>query len=294
MSDSPPLSYRYLRPEDIQRLGGFEYAPKLVVEGYLSGRHACRSRGASIEFHDYRSYSEGDDLATVDWRVFARTDRLYVKTFEQEADLECHVLLDSSASMGSGGEPGKLDFASFFAAALCYLVIRGRDRASLHLFDETLRHSMPSGSTRGHLHSLLNLLENNRPGGPTSIATSLRKLYPLIKRRGTLVVISDFYDDAGEIFSALSPYLHRGFRVHLFHVLTPLELKMDLEGFFTFLDAESGGKLVVRCEEMREPYTEAMGVHMQAMRQLAARRNVDYALARTDGSLFDLFDHFLR
>ena len=127
--------HRYLRPEDIRKLQTFEFAPKAMVEGYLAGMHRSRQRGSSIEFHEYRQYVPGDDPAAVDWRVYARTDRHYLRTYNLETSMECHIFLDSSASMGFGAAPAKLEYASFFAAALCYLVLINHDRVSLLLFD---------------------------------------------------------------------------------------------------------------------------------------------------------------
>lgn len=222
--------YKYLRPEDIHRLAGFAFAPKAVVEGYFAGQHVSRVRGSSVEFRDYRQYVPGDDLAQIDWRVYGRTDRFYLRTYDQETSLDCHLFLDSSASMGFGRQPSKLEYASFFTACLAYLVIRGGDRVSLQLFDRRIRHFIPPGSTHRHLDELLNLLQRNEPGETTSLAESLRTAFPLLKRRGILVVVSDFFDDPAAIFAAFAPYLHRGFKIYLFHVLTPAELDLPEQG----------------------------------------------------------------
>ena len=282
--------FKYLRPEDIRKLARFEFSPKAVVEGYLAGRHRSRARGSSIEFRDYRQFVPGDDRSLVDWRVFARTDRYYLKTFEQETDTECHILLDSSASMGFGADPSKLEYASFFAAALAYLVARGTDRVSLQLFDEGVRLYIPPGSTPAHLGHLLHALERNAPGGLTSVAAALRRSFPLLRRRGTLIVISDFFDDPAAIFGALNPYLHMGFQVHLFHVLAPPELDLEDRGLVAFLDMETGRRVVAHTTNLRRAYAAAIREHIEALRALAARRNVDYTLARTDTHYFKLFD----
>ena len=282
--------FKYLKPEDIRRLGNFEFAPRALVEGYLSGRHRSRSRGSSVEFRDYRQYVPGDDLALVDWRVYARTDRHYLRTYEQETDMECHVFLDSSASMGFGSELTKLEYASFFCAALCYLVVRNTDRVSLQIFDEGIRHYFPPGSTTRHLHNLMHALEENRPGNETSVAEALRRSYPLLRRRGTVIIISDFFDDAAAIFSALSPYLHRGFRIHLFHVLAPEEIELERRGLLTFVDLETGRRIVAHTENLQGAYRDAMQKHIASLRELAVRRRVDYMLARTDTHYFKLFD----
>ena len=141
--------HKYLKPEDVLRLGNYEFGAKALVEGYLSGRHRSKSRGSSIEFHEYRQYSPGDDPAMVDWRVFARSDRHYLKTFEQETNMECHIFVDSSGSMGfkDQGELTKLEYASFFAACLSWLVIKKNDRVSLQLFDDKVKSYFEAGST---------------------------------------------------------------------------------------------------------------------------------------------------
>lgn len=287
---------KYLRPEDVRKLQSFEFAPKALVEGYLHGRHRSRQRGASIEFREYRQYAPGDDLKRVDWRVFARTDRYFLRTFEQESKLECHIFLDSSASMGfaRGSELTKLEYASFFAAALSYLVVVNHDRVSLQIFDDEIRQFFPPGSSQKHLHQILNALERNAPGRKTSLSTALKKAFPLLQRRGTLVVLSDFFDDPGAIFTALNPYLHRGFRIHLFHVLTPAELDLEQRGLSTFRDLENGRRLVLHPDSLRQRYREAINNHIAGLRQLAARRSVDYDLITTTTHYFQLFDHLIR
>ncbi len=287
--------YRFLKPEDIRRLKNYEFGARAMVEGYLSGRHRSKQRGASIEFHEYRSYSPGDDPGLVDWRVFARTDRHYLRTFEQETNMECHILLDSSASMAfpgnaNGGRLSKLEYASFFAACLGWLVIHKTDRVSLQVFDRGIRSFLPPASTRRHLHEFLTTLENNRAGGETSLAEVLQRAHPLIKRKGTLVILSDFFDDPARIFHALNPFLHRGFRVHLFHVLDPWELTLPDRGLARFIDMENDERVVVHTGSVRAAWKREMRGHMRSLRRLAAARRVDYAMARTDRSYFELFD----
>lgn len=286
--------YQYLRQEDIRRLAGFEFAPKAVVEGYYAGRHVSRARGSSVEFRDYRQYVPGDDLSLVDWRVYGRTDRFYLRTYDHETSMDCHLFLDSSASMGFGKDPSKLEYASFFTACLAYLVIRGGDRVSLQLFDKEIRTFIPPGSTGSHLNGLLNLLERNQPGERTSLAESLRASFPLLKRRGILVVVSDFFDDPAAIFAALGPYLHRGFKVFLFHVLTPAELELEDKGLVAFRDLETGQRVIAHTDDVRGGYLNAMTRHIDALRDLATRRNVDYTIARTDTHFYSLFERLAR
>ncbi len=286
--------FQFLRPEDIQSLAGFEFAPKAVVEGFFAGRHVSRSRGSSVEFRDYRQYVPGDDLALIDWRVFGRTDRFYLRTYDHETSMDCHLFLDSSASMGFGAKPTKLEYASFFTACLAYLVIRGGDRVSLQLFDKRIRTFMPPGSTHTHLNALLNALERNQPGEETSLAEALRISFPLLKRRGILVVVSDFFDDPAAIFTALGPYLHRGFKVFLFHVLAPAEMDLEDQGLIAFRDLETGQRVTAHTDDVREGYREAINLHIQALRGLATRRQVDYSVARTDTHFHRLFERLAR
>jgi uncharacterized protein (DUF58 family) len=282
--------FKYLKPDDIRKLASYEFAPRALVEGYLSGRHKSRARGSSIDFRDYRQYVPGDDLSLVDWRVFARTDRHYLRTYEQETNMECHVFLDSSASMGFGGDITKLEYSSFFAAALCYLVIRSTDRVSLQIFDEKIRNFYPPGSTGRHLQNLMHALESNYAGSKTCVSEALRRSYPLLTKKGTLIVISDFFDDSAAIFAALNPYLHRGFRIHLFHILAPEEMDLVDKGLLTFVDLETRQRIVAHTENLRTDYRKAMQAHINALRELATRRNVDYVVARTDTHYFNLFD----
>lgn len=284
--------YKYIRPEDIRRLSHYEFGVKAMVEGYLSGKHRSRDRGASIEFKEYRQYAPGDDLSLIDWRVFARTDRHYLKTFEQETNMECHLFLDSSASMGfqEDGPISKLEYASFFAACLSWLVILKNDRVSLQLFDDKIRQFFEPGSTRRHLHQILTALEHNKPGNKTSLAEALHRAHPLIKRKGTLVVLSDFFDEPEALFKALNPYLHRGFRVHLFHILDPAELNLPDRGLARFVDMETDDRLVIHTQTMRDAWKKEMRRHTQTMRRLAANRQVDYALTTTNQSWFTMFD----
>ena len=286
------MSFKFLRPEDVRRLESYEFAARLLAEGWLSGRHRSRLRGASTEFHEYRAYSPGDAPSLVDWRVFARSDRHFVKTFEQETNLECHVLLDSSASMGfaGGASATKLEFASYFAAALAWLVVRGSDQVSLQIFDDRVREFLPPGSTRQHLHQILATLERNVPRGPTSLAAALHRAALQLRRRGTVIVLSDFYDEPAAIFAALNPFIHRGFRVHLFHLLSPEEWDLGDGVLARYEDLESAEQLTLHPRALAESYRDTLQTHLTRLRTLSAQRQVDYTVARTDGTYWPLFD----
>lgn len=288
-------SYKYLKPEDIRRIKNYEFGAKSMVEGYLSGRHRSKQRGASIEFHEFRQYVPGDDLARVDWRVFARNDKLFLRTFEQETNLECHIFLDASASMAfpeDSGRLSKLEYASFFSACLAWLVTSKNDRVSLTVFDKGIRKHLPPGSTRRHLHDMMTTLENTVPGSPTDLPDALLRAFPLLKRRGTIVILSDLFVDPARLFTALNPYLHRGFRVHLFHILDPAEIELEERRLSRFVDMESGERLTIHPQTLKEAWKREIVAHGRALRALAAGRQVDFALAPTSESYFALFDRF--
>ena len=196
--------------------------------------------------------------------------------------------------MGFGAPLTKLEYASFFSAALCHLVVRYSDRVSLTLFDTAVRQFFPPGSTRRHVDQLLTALERNQPGAETRLSTALKRSLPLLPRRSTLIVVSDFFDDAAAIFDALSPYLHRGFRVHLFHVLDPAEAELSAHGMLTFVDMENAARVVAHADLIRARYRTALDDHIRNLRALAVKRGIDYALARTDTHYFTLFDHLAR
>lgn len=274
---------RYLRPEDARQLRFLAFSPKVMVEGTLSGKHRSRLRGASTEFHEYRAYAPGDALPLVDWRVFARSDRLYLRTFQLETHLECHLFVDGSASMGfRDGALSKLDWISHFAAGLAYLVTLRQDRVSMTLFDEKPRGFLPPGGTAGHLRQLLRMLEENEARGRTAVAEALQRSLPLLKRRGTVVVLSDFLDEPSELFRVLAAYRHRGFKVFLQQVLTPEELTLPDVASHRYVDPETEAALTAHPDSVRAAYLAEIGAHQRRLADFASRSGIDCALARTD------------
>lgn len=282
--------FRFLRPEDMRRVSSYEFAPKALVEGYFSGRHRSLEKGSSTEFRDYRQYVEGDDPSRIDWRVFARSDRHYVRNFHQETSMNCYIMLDCSASMGFGQGTTKLEYSSFFAAALAYLVVRSKDRVGLCTFDQKIRNYLPLGSTGKHLEQILTTLERNTPGSETSLAAVLKQACPLAKQRGSIIIISDFLDDPSALFEAFNLYIHRGFRIYLYQILAPEELALEDRGLVAYEDLETRERIIAHSREIAKPYEEAMANHIRALRTLARRRQIHHQLARTDTHFFNLFD----
>src|SRR6185436_1182737 len=223
---SPSRDLRFLDPAVIARLGTMELKARTVVEGFLSGLHRSPYKGFSVEFAEYRQYLPGDDLSTLDWKVYARTDRHYVKKFEEETNLECHLLLDVSASMAyRGAAPmSKLEYGSVLAASLAFLMHRQRDATGLIAFDERISFRLPAGARAGHLHALLLALERMQPGRQSNTARPLRQLAEALTKRSLVVLISDLLDDPGSVITGLRQLKSRGSDVIVFQVLDPHEL----------------------------------------------------------------------
>src|SRR6266508_2376671 len=242
--------WKFLHPKNLKALKNLLFAARIIVEGTYTGRHKSPYRGSSPEFVDYREYNPGDEIRSIDWKAYARTDRYFIRLFEKETDLNCYLLVDKSASMGYGGaaykgvlptsEVSKLDYACYLAAALASLMVKPGDKVSLALFDTKLERQIPPGGTFPHLYEILNTLEREKAGQRTSISRILQEAYPLYKRRGLLIVISDFLDEPEEIFRALNRYRHRHFEIILFHVLHQYEYELPPLDRVKFVDAETG------------------------------------------------------
>jgi uncharacterized protein (DUF58 family) len=274
---------RFLQPADLKRLQNLQFAAKLIVEGYFQGKHRSPYYDFSSEFADYRPYTPGDEIRAIDWRAFARTDRFYIKLYRKETDMNCCVLVDKSNSMAFRGSSPltKLEYANFLAAALSYLMIMQGDKTGLALCDDKMSGFVPAGGTMRTLQQMLVTLERATPGGPTKLAEGLRVLFSLLKRKGLLVVISDFLDDTSEVFSALSMFAHKGFAILLFHVLTDDEMNLPLVSNALFQDMESPASVSVEPEPIRAAYQEEMRGFIAEMESNAKARRMHYQLATT-------------
>jgi uncharacterized protein (DUF58 family) len=251
---------RFLDPAVIARLGSMELKARTVVEGFLSGLHRSPYKGFSVEFAEYRQYLPGDDLSTLDWKVYARTDRHYVKKFEEETNLECHLLLDVSASMAyrGGAAMSKLAYGSVLAASLAYLMNRQRDAAGLIEFDDKITARLPASARPGHLHSILLALEKIVPGARSDVGRPLHQLAEALGKRSLAVLISDLLDDPERVVKGLKHLRFRGTDVIVFQLLDPHELQFPFKGASRFTDVESADEVTAEASKAREGYLEAM------------------------------------
>jgi uncharacterized protein (DUF58 family) len=252
---------RFLDPAVIARLGTMELKARTVVEGFLAGLHRSPFKGFSVEFAEYRPYLPGDDLSTLDWKVYARSDRHYVKKFEEETNLDCHVLLDVSASMAyRGGAPmSKLEYGSVLAASLAFLMNRQRDATGLIAFDERIVSRLPARARPGHLHALLLALEQLKPGTRSDVSRPLHQLAEALLKRSLVVLISDLLDDPAPAIRGLRHLKFRGTDVVVFQVLDPHELTFPFRGASRFRDVESSDEVTADPTSVRAAYLREMG-----------------------------------
>ena len=283
---SPSRDLRFLDPAVIARLGTMELKARTVVEGFLSGLHRSPYRGFSVEFAEYRQYLPGDDLSTMDWKVYARSDRLYVKKFEEETNVECHLLLDVSASMeyGSRGVT-KLRYGAMLAASLAYLMNRQRDAVGLTTFDERIVSMTPPSARPSHLHSILVALDNITGGSRTDVTKPLQLLAEGIGKRGVVVFISDLLDEPERIIEGLRHFRFRGSDVIVFHLLDPAERTFPFERAARFRDMELGDELMAVPSAVRERYLESLNAALDRYRRELGSSGIDYALVETSTPL---------
>src|SRR5688500_18505166 len=237
---------QFLDPAVVARLGTLELKARTIVEGFLSGLHRSPFKGFSVEFAEYRQYLPGDDLSTLDWKVYARTDRHYVKKFEEETNLECHLLLDVSASMAYRGAAAmsKLEYDSVLAASLAFLMNRQRDATGLIDFDDRMVFRLPTGARPGPLHALLLALERLQPGKRSDVGRPLHQLAEALLKRSLVVLISDLLDDPEPVIKGLRHLKFRGTDVVVFQLLDPDELTFPFRGASRFKDLESADEVV--------------------------------------------------
>jgi uncharacterized protein (DUF58 family) len=282
-----------LDPFEVAQLGGIELTTRGVVEGFLSGLHRSPFRGFSAEFTEHRPYQPGDELRYLDWRAYARADRLAVKQFEAETNLRAMVVLDASASMAWSGSPRrltKLAYAQRLVAALGLVLLRQRDATGVIAFDDVVRAVLPARARSIQRWALLRTLAAVEPGLGTAAEPALRRVTDLLQRRGLVVFVSDLLFDRDLALLALRFLRHRGHQVLVFHVMDPAEMELEGPPEVRFEDPETGTGVVVRPREFRVAYREAVRRSVDAWRGACRRSGISYQHVRTDTP----FGHVLR
>ena len=277
----------FLDPAVVARLGTLELKARTIVEGFLSGLHRSPFKGFSVEFAEYRQYIPGDDLHTIDWKVYARSDRYYVKKFEEETNLDCHLLLDVSGSMAYGSHHGmsKFEYGACLAASLGYLMNRQRDAVGLTAFDENIVSMMQASSRPGHLRALLVTLDRLKTENRTNVAKPLHQLANTLTKRGMVVLISDLLDDPAEIIRGLKHFQFRGIDVIVFHVLDHDEIEFPFERATRFQDLETNEEVMAVPGAVRGHYLKGIGSLIEQYRRELGATGIDYQLLDTNRPL---------
>jgi uncharacterized protein (DUF58 family) len=276
-----------LEPEALAAIADLELVSKRIVDGTISGLHRSPFHGYSAEFSQYRHYRPGDDLKYIDWKLFARTDRLYTKQFRETTNLVCQIALDASASMDYAGAAGvtKFLYARLLAASLAHLVSRQGDAVGLVTYADALRQYLPSRSGQAHLRSVLLTLSRTDPSGQTDGAAALARTIDLLKRRGLLIVISDLYDERDVVERALMRAAHIGHEVVVFHVLSRDEVELPFRDDVELEDPETGRRVLSNGAAAGRPYREAISAFLERWRTRCATYGIDYVRVFTDTPL---------
>lgn len=281
-----PDSKRFLHPEAIKRIARMDLRARHIVEGFLSGMHRSPYFGHSIEFRQHREYVIGDDLRDVDWKVWARQDRLVVKQYEEDTNLRCTLLVDVSNSMRYGNGPlSKYEYACTIASSLAYLVLAQQDAVSCVSFDDRIRKTIPSRTRRTHILSVIDSLDVSKPADKTAMGDTLRSIAENFPRRGMMILVSDLLTDPQDTLRGLRLLRQRGHDVMVFHVMDDEELDFPFTGPTRFDGLESEDFLNCNPRALRDGYMEALNEFLGVIRKGCAGNTIDYALIRTSQPL---------
>lgn len=264
-----------------------ELKARLIVEGFIAGMHRSPYHGFSVEFAEYRQYMQGDNIKNLDWKVYGKTDRFYMKVYEEETNLKSTILLDKSGSMGfSHGPAGdtvidKLTYGSLLAASLAFLMIRQQDAVGLCLFDDEIQSLLPHRSVRKHLWLLLEHLDRVQPSARTRISPALHYMAERVRRRGLIILISDLMDDPDKVLTGLKHFRHRKHEVIVFHVLDPRELDLDYRDEVEFRDMENDKRIRVEPQFIKEQYAQQVRRWIDTLDRGCKSHQIDYNLLTT-------------
>ncbi|MBI3653015.1 MAG: DUF58 domain-containing protein [Acidobacteria bacterium] len=277
---------RFLAPEVLARITSLELIARSVVEGFISGLHRSPHLGFSTDFAEHRQYMPGDDVRHLDWKLLARTDRLYIKKYQADTNTQITILLDASASMNyASGAVTKMQYAQFLASSLAFLGVRQHDSVGLDAFNEEIIEHVPPLSKTGHLRTLLGVIERLQANQTTKLAEQLHRVAERLTRRGVIVLISDLYDDPASIIQGLEHLRFRGNEVIVFQVMDKQELDFVFDDAVILEDSETEEQLHVIPDALRDEYLQAVQAHLDAIREGATRNRIDYELLRTSEPL---------
>ncbi len=284
---------KYLEPGVVAKLVNMELVARLVVEGFITGLHKSPYHGFSVEFAEHRQYMPGDEIKHLDWKIYGKTDRYYIKQFEEETNLKAYIIVDASKSMAfaSEGRISKLSYASYVTAALAQLMIQQRDAVGLTIYDESIRTHLPPHATKSYLREILKHLDQLEAGKKTGTANSLHEIAERIKRRGLVIILSDLFDNPSEVMTALRHFRHKKNEVIVMQVLDPLERSFAFGRDAVFKDMETSEELTTQPWHIQKAYQESMKSFLDSYKRSCRENNIDYVLLDTstpfDVALFE-------
>ena len=287
-------SLNFLDPSVLAGLDNLELRARVVVEGFLSGLHKSPNRGFSVEFNDYRHYQRGDDMRHVDWKLYARSDKFYIKQYEDETNVRCVILLDTSASMAySSGGASKLDYGVTLASALSYFVMRQRDAVGLITFDDEIRDYIPAKCRQPHLMHILRTLSKLKSGKKTNAVKPLTDLAASLNKKSFVILISDMLDDEERVIRTLQNLRGMGNEVITFHIMDDAELKFPFNEASEFIDMEEGESYITSPASIRKAYLENLNEFLSYCRKKCQSSGVDYCLLNTASPLDEALSSYM-
>ena len=274
---------KYLNPSVISKLNSLELKARLVVEGFMVGLHKSPYHGFSVEFSEHRPYMQGDSLKDIDWKVYGKTDRFFIKQYEEETNLKSYILLDTSRSMSysSEGNISKLEYASTLVAGLSYLMIRQQDAVGLSLYSENINKYLPPKASKAYLQEILKSLSESQASDKTNTASSLHSIAEKIKRRGLVIIVSDLFDDVNSVLTALKHFRYKKNEVIVFQILDPQERNFAFGSDAIFKDMETEDEITTQPYQIQKAYREAMSEFVGRIKAECLNSNIEYNLIET-------------
>ena len=291
-----PRSTRFIDPQTLARIASLELIARTVVEGFISGLHRSPHLGFSVNFAEYRAYRPGDDIRKIDWKVYGRTDRFFIKEYEGETNTAIHLILDSSRSMAYASQGiTKLEYGQFLAASLGYFAFRQRDAVGFISYDEDVLDYIPARGSLGHLNTVLHTIEKTQPGEKTDFVRSLVKVSERLRRRGIVVVISDLFEDPDNVMDGLRHLAFRGNDVIVFQLLDPAELRFDFQDAAQFVDMETRSEMHVIPDFIRQEYRRVLQDQVARYEKECRKDRMDFSMIDTSQPLDSaLFSYLVR
>ena len=286
---------KYLNPIEVAKLKNMSIKAKFIVEGYLLGLHKSPYHGYSVEFAEHRSYEVGDEIKKIDWKLFGKTDRYYIKEYEEETNLRSYIIMDISKSMTFFNKSiSKLEYGSFIVSSLAYLMLKQKDAVSLTLFDEKIKNFIPPKSTYNHINLIFDQLDKIDSGENTKISKILHELASKIKKRGLIILISDLLDNPKDIISGLKHFLHNKHEIIVFHLFNPQEVSLDFSSRIKFRDLESGAEITTDPWLIKKDYQKIVTKFQNHYKKEMGNNKIDYIPLSTDESLGLALNKYLR